>query len=56
MSTDTFPEKKIVINPTDEPTFNERLRLLKQQRQRPHETFGKTDKYLKCKEHFDNLI
>ena len=55
MFTDTFPEKKIVINPRDEPWFNERLRLLKRQRQRLYEKFGKTEKYLKCKDHFDNL-
>ena len=51
----TFPEKKIILNPNDEPWFNEKLRLLKRQRQRIYHNEGKSDRYLKCKEKCENV-
>ena len=55
MFTDTFPEKKIVINPKDSPWFNEKLRLIKRQRQRIYQKSGKNDEYLKCREKYEKL-
>lgn len=51
---DTFPEKKVIINPNDEPWFNEKLRLMKRQRQRIYLKQGKSEKYLECQEKFSN--
>ena len=52
----TFPEKHIVIKPDDRPYFTENLRHLKRQRQREYHKHGRSTKYLKLKDIFEEKL
>ena len=54
--TSTFPEKKIIVSPQDQPWFNEQLRILKRQRMREYERHGKSDKYLQMRSKYEEKL
>ena len=49
-----FPQKTVKTSSHDSPFFNERLRLLRRQRQREYRRSGKSEKYLKIKKQFED--
>ena len=49
----TFPQKEIRVSPEDKPCFNEKLRLLKRQRQIIYLKEGKSQAYWKVMEKFE---
>ena len=51
-----FPLKTIKISAHDSPFFNERLRLLRRQRQREYRRSGKSEKYLELKKKFEETF
>ena len=52
----TFPEKRIWIDSDDKPYFSEKLRHLKRIRQREYHKHGRSQKYLKLKENFEEKL
>ena len=50
---DTFPTKKVCVYASDQPWFNEELRLLKRQRSREYVKHGKSSKYHSLLETFN---
>ena len=52
----TFPEKRILIDSDDKPYFSEKLRHLKRIRQREYHKHGRSQKYLKLKENFEEKL
>ena len=48
-----FPEKTIIISPLDKPWFNEELRKIKRMKLREYSKNGRSEKYLKLAEIFD---
>ena len=52
----TFPEKQIITKLDDKPYFTENLRKLKRQRQRVYYKNGRSEKYLKLKENFEEKL
>ena len=54
--TETFPEKDIFISPDDQPHFNEQLRKLKRKRLREYSRHGKTEKYFRLLNMFEEKM
>ena len=52
---ETFPQKTIQISSEDVPWFNKKLRSLKRSKMREHNYKGKSDKYLKLQQQFDEI-
>ena len=48
-----FPQKTTLVSAYDQPFFNDRLRLLRRQRQREYRKNGNSDKYKSIKKAFD---
>ena len=51
-----FPTKTILVTPYDKPWFSDKLKLLRRKRQRVYRREGKTEKYLKIKDDFDQSL
>ena len=56
MVDDTFPKRKIRVSSDDKPYFTEKLRKLKRIRQREYQKHGRSGKYLKLKENFEEKL
>ena len=52
----TFPEREIKVYSEDKPYFTEKLRQLKRVIQREYQKHGRSDKYLKIKESFEEKL
>ena len=53
---DIFPKRKVTINSEDKPYFTEKLRKLKRNRKREYYKHGKSEKYIKLKENFEEKL
>ena len=51
-----FPMKTVQVSSFDQPFFTDRLRALRRQRQREYRRSGKSEKYLKIKNSFDEAF
>ena len=51
-----FPEKEIKISSFDKPFYTEELRMLRRQRQRAYTKGGKSQKYIKLKQEYDEKL